>query len=56
MMYRVTDQIDLAKEALQTAIEKDPDNSAGVKQNAQKILDALNGNTSATSSDSQNTK
>lgn len=53
MMYRVTDQVDLAKEALQKAIEKDSDNSAGVRDNAQKILDALNGNTSTSSNNTK---
>ena len=53
MMYRVTDQVDLAKEALQKAIEKDSDNSAGVRDNAQKVLDALNGNTSTSSNNTK---
>lgn len=53
MMYRVTDQVDLAKEALQKAIEKDSDNSDGVRDNAQKILDALNGNTSTSSNNTK---
>lgn len=53
MMYRVTDQVDLAKEALQKAIEKDSDNSAGVRVNAQKVLDALNGNTSTSSNNTK---
>jgi len=47
MMYRVTDQVDLAKEALQK------DNSAGVRDNAQKVLDALNGNTSTSSNNTK---